>query len=794
MPGLPTERPTERPAGYADWLTRHTDAELVDLLWRLRSFHPGGIPGTVGAATVTGATGDAAALRELTAQQLAVLNGLVAAGAASAPVTDAELSRSLDELFAAAGTPADRRPTAAQRTTALGDLATWGLAFGPDLTLHGWSEPDADHTTAALQVPTHLVGLFTATTDLPWLLIDGYRCPVPTDQLPAVLAGLPERQRRLLDTLATAGGIGHSNTLDDPERPLSRMIGAGLLDRVDEHTARLSPRVSAAVEGRPVPPPGGDFTLPDPLTPTDRSDGGAVSRTVETARQVADLLTALGTAPLHPLNAGGVGVREISRVAKQTGTTTDEVTDALLLARHANLVATGLPLPSPGNDTGGDLWSVTERGARFLAAPLARQWAMLLLGWARSPHAPWEAAETGAHLLEESLDHPRLADLRSLTPALLNAGAGEDAAALLWRLRPAVAASTTTADLAGVLAEATTLGLTADGLPSRAAPALATALDGSTDGDAEDAEDAEDALTTVLDGILPAPVHMLIVQADMTVLAPGLLGAEDEAALRGFADLESTGMASVWRVTADSLRRAATTGQTAADVLGFLHGMTTDLPQSLEYLITDSLRDSRRLTAGTAGCWITAPDEAALTGLLSTSAAADAGLRRIAPTVAVSHRQLSQVIDILEDDGLTVGVEGDATAVTRGPQLSTVPDPVRPHPERADVADQLAGSVEAFRRSREAASGGDADPDGTGETDTDIVREPRAIMAALRAAYDHGTRVEISYVDAAGGAVQEWISVVTMSPVSIVGVSEADGTSLQIRPHRVAWVGVPTTA
>lgn len=793
-----SDLPNAHPTGYADWLTRHSDADLVDLLWRLRSFHPGGAPGA-GPGHVTGAvvdaTGDAAALRDLTAGQLAVLHGLVAAGAASAPVTDADLVAALDTLFTTAGTPVRRRPDAGGRDAAVGVLAVWGLAYGPDLTLHGWAPGSADHSTSPVQVPAHLTGLFTGTTDLPWLLVDGYRCPVATAELPTVLAELPERQRRLLDTLATAGGIGHSNTLDDPDRPLSRMIGAGLLDRVDEHTARLSPRVGAAVEGRVVPPPGGDFTAPVPVEPTEKSDGAAVARVVETVRLVAELLTVVGTAPLHPLNAGGVGVREISRVAKQAGLTAGEVTGALLLARHADLVASGLPLPSPGNDTGGELWAVTDRGARFLAAPLERRWAMLLLGWSTSPHTPWEAEDSEAHPLETSLDHPRTADLRGTLPSLLSCRDTSDAATtagLLWRLRPAVAAATGTADLAGVLTEATSLGLTADGLPSHAAPALAALL--TREPSQEDPQEAEDSLTATLGGILPPPVHMLIVQADMTILAPGRLTPDDEATLRGFADLESTGMASVWRVTGESLRRAAGAGESADSVLGFLRSMTPDLPQSLEYLVTDTLRDTRRPTAGTAGCWITTPDAASLTELLATPAAGDAGLRRIAPTVAVSHSQLSQVIDLLEDAGTAVGIEGDAPAGARGPRLSTVPDPVHPHPARGDVEDQLAGSVEAFRRSREAASGNDADPDGTGETDTDIVRDPHAIMAALRDAYDHGTRVEISYVDAAGGAVQEWISVVTMSPVSIVGVSESDGTSLQIRPHRVAWVGVPSQA
>jgi hypothetical protein len=305
-----------------------------------------------------------------------------------------------------------------------------------------------------------------------------------------------------------------------------------------------------------------------------------------------------------------------------------------------------------------------------------------------------------------------------------------------------------------------------------------------------------DALTTALTGVLPAPVSMLIIQADMTVLAPGLLAPDDEAMLRAIADVESTGMASVWRISPESLKRAAAAGETADRVRGFLTGMAPELPQGLDYLINDTFRSTGALTAGTASTVLTAPDEATLTSALTALASLsdgevhDAALRRIAPTVAVSRTQLSRVVDLLEDAGVQVGVDGDAAATAHGPVLSLVPDPRRPTVTREEVEDQLAGSVEGLRRTRQAASDAE-DLEGTDLPDVETVRDPHQIMATLRSAYDRGTRVEISYVNADGSAVQEWISVVTMSPVSIVGVTESDGVSLRIQPHRIAWVAAP---
>lgn len=793
MPDSAPQHPLPRFPTYGDWLTSHDDATLVDLLWRLRAFHGPVRPGAP-TRSVADAITDVIAVRQLNASALAVLHSLVHAGAADGPVGADDLNRSLTELCDRTGTPEDRRPTAADLPHVLGTLAHRGLAYGPGLRI----DDRTPENPFPVAVPDHLRSVFSTTTDHPWALVDSYRCPVPTTALPGVLDGLPDRQRRLLDTLATAGGIGHSTSLDDPDRPLARMIAAGLLDRLDAETARLSPRVGAVIAERIVPDPGGDFTVPAPVPATDRIDGAGVARVVETLRQITDLLTELGTAPLRPLGGGGVGVREISRLARRTGTGVDETTATLLLCRHADFIAAGVPVPAPETDTAGpdgEVWGVTDRGAEFLAADTAGRWARLLAGWSDSPHSPWEADGSGAHLLEDRLDHPHSAALRHATAELAVVTDQDDAAPVqLWRLRPALAARTDVAALAGVLAEADLLGLRSAGSPTSAATALATALATSSAAGPTTGPDIS-GLSTALGGILPPPVRMLIVQADLTVLAPGLLDGPTESMLRAIADVESTGMASVWRISPTSLKRAAAAGETAERVRAFLAGMAPEIPQGLDYLITDTFRASNALTAGTAATVITAPDETTLStalASLSDGEAADAGLRRIAPTVAVSRVQLSAVVDILEDAGLRVSVDGDSTATAHGPLLSLVPDPQHPQVTRDDVEDQLAATVEGFRRARQSVRGGGDNGDDVGDLpEVDTVRDPRAIMTALHTAYDRGTPAEISYVTADGTPVQEWISVVTMSPVSIVGVTESDGTSLRIQPHRIAWVATP---
>src|SRR5262249_54813374 len=126
-------------------------------------------------------------------------------------------------------------------------------------------------------------------------------------------------------------------------------------------------------------------------------------------------------------------------------------------------------------------------------------------------------------------------------------------------------------------AEATAVGLMARGAVTSAARALLA--DGPTAAAKQMAE------------AMPEPRDHGLVQADLTVVAPGPLEPELAAEMALVADVESAGGATVYRIGEASVRRALDAGRAAAE----LHEMfrtrsRTPVPQSLSYLIDDVAR------------------------------------------------------------------------------------------------------------------------------------------------------------------------------------------------------------
>jgi len=94
--------------------------------------------------------------------------------------------------------------------------------------------------------------------------------------------------------------------------------------------------------------------------------------------------------------------------------------------------------------------------------------------------------------------------------------------------------------------------------------------------------------TARLDALLPARVDHVLVQADLTAVAPGPLTPETSRDMNALADVESRGGATVYRISTESLLRARRLGWTSDDTLEALSRHSrTPLPQALEYLIRD---------------------------------------------------------------------------------------------------------------------------------------------------------------------------------------------------------------
>jgi hypothetical protein len=161
-----------------------------------------------------------------------------------------------------------------------------------------------------------------------------------------------------------------------------------------------------------------------------------------------------------------------------------------------------------------------------------------------------------------------------------------------------------------------------------------------------------------LDPLLPEPVDHMLLQADLTAVAPGPLNHELAHNLASMADIESRGGATVYRFTEKSVRRAFDSGWSVGEVHEFLTASSrTPVPQPLVYLVDDVSRKFGTIRVGAAESFLRSDDESALTELVHNPKAASLRLRRIAPTVVVSDVPLDVLLPRLRDLGSAPVVE-----------------------------------------------------------------------------------------------------------------------------------------
>ncbi|WP_035009555.1 helicase-associated domain-containing protein [Corynebacterium jeikeium] len=831
---------------YGDWLFGQTDEALAELLARLLASNPTtfveNLTGSNAAldnlsATVSTpgrsrhaelfADSPDPALLHLSSLELAVCHAACELDAVHHPCTVAELVDMLAELFDIADTPETKRPSEEEIRAAVQSLCHWGLVFGPDFAL---PHPDLPGAKTRLKIPPHLPRMFEPSTEQLWRLVDSTRCPIPTAELPQVVDELPPRQRRLLSTLAAGGGVGHSTSLHegaDPSKPLPTLVRRGILDQLDDTTARLTGRVQQLLRGTLIADPGGRFTAfatstvtadstaTDSTDPTgsstnSRADDAGAAQAIQLIQDLGHLIEDLGRNPIVPLSSGGIGTREVNKVARRRDEPAETTLHLLTWLAHANLIGRGRTTPTPAGQPARDYWAPTELALEFLEASPATAWAILQVGWAGSAYAPWLVDEPDVRPFEAGTASHAARGLRRTFPSLFaDLGTfGSDAptpqsAELqqeLWRVRPGEAWRTTHTAWDAVWEEAKEVGVLAslrrDTVPTRAMAALRDVLGGSTHQSANPVADLADALAE----ILPAPVEQLIVQADHTIMAPGLLRPADQAMLAKFSDQESGGMASVWRMSKESVERALRAGLGAAEIEEFLEaralGGTENIPQALRYMLHDAERSLSQATAGVAQMYLSVTEPEALDRILALPDIDGLRLRRIAPTVAVSAAQLSFVTDRLEAMGVQLRLEG-GQALADAPVLSRVATPTREglHSESGASDQVIASAIEGFRRSHDNADRTDASATGTvvgagaGQHEgSRVVHTAEEMMAAISRAYSAGTIVRISFVNNDGKQTSDQVSIVMIRPSTIAVVSEISGESFTVQPHRLSSV------
>lgn len=743
-----TEHPPSIPLG--SWLAELPDERLIRLL-ELRPDLAQPSPGSMAALAARAQARQSlrAATDELDFLRLSIIDALLVLHADATPVPIAKLLALIGD-----------RASEAEVTAALDDLMQRALVWGD---------------TEVRVAPDVAAGL-------PWhpgqaILED----ESPTgQQITTLLDELENDELAVLDKLVEGSPMGRTKDAAPgapSDRPVPRLLAKGLLRRIDAETVILPRQVGQVLRGEKPGPT--TLIAPDPvLTTTTAVDADAVAAgaAIDVLRELDVLLETLSATPVPELRSGGLGVREVKRLAKITGIEDARLGLVLELAAAAGLIASGMPDPRP-DEGDGPYWAPTVAADRFAEASTASRWHLLAGTWldlparpaligTRGPDAkPYGALSNSVYSTAAPLDRRLvLGMLAELAP-----GSGVDAAsasaALVWR-RPRWAKRLQPGPVADLLTEAHIMGMVGRGAISTPGRAL---LQGD-----------EAAVVAAMDRALPKPVDHFLVQADLTVVVPGPLERHLAEELAAVATVESAGAAMVYRVTEPSIRHALDIGRTADSLHAlFAKHSKTPVPQSLTYLIDDVARRHGQLRIGMATSFIRCEDPALLAQAVGAPAAEELGLRVLAPTVAISQAPIAEVLAALRDAGFAPAAEDSTgTVVDIRSRGARVPTPPQRRVHRAlprPSTDALSAVVAVLRKVSAAPL-------------ANVRIDPAVAMSLLQRAARHGDTVVIGYVDAAGVATQRIVTPVAVVGGQLVAFDSTSGQAREFAIHRITQV------
>jgi len=436
--------------------------------------------------------------------------------------------------------------------------------------------------------------------------------------------------------------------------------------------AELAREVALALRGpvlravTPVPPPLLGRVVRD-------VDSSAAHQAGAVLALVSSLVDALGAEPATAIKSGELGVRDLRRLAKAADVEEATAGRLLEMARAAGFLGTVVtpvvrkprrgagwqPDPAPIVEwlptTGYDAWLALEPGVRW--AMLAGAW-LDSRAWPSRAGAPGAGGKTTGALLchEDAGEAPRMRSLLLRLVAGMGASEAPDpldvAAALVWhQFRSAAWAHTDSLTVTdGVFAEAELLGVVAKGAISALGRTLL---------------DDPGAAAHRAGKVLPTPVRGFLVQADMTAIATGPLDREVAEELSSMADIESRGVATIWRFSEASVRRALDQGDTAERMLGFLDDHAAKgVPQPLRYLVSDTGRRHGQLRVASVASVVTSDDPALLAEVRAARKTAKLGWRQLAPTVLASPQPMETVLTTLRSAGFLPAEERDDGCVS----------------------------------------------------------------------------------------------------------------------------------
>ncbi|MEU9590294.1 helicase C-terminal domain-containing protein [Streptomyces sp. NPDC048219] len=659
------------------------------------------------------------------------------------------------------------------------------------------------------------------------------------ERMATLLAELPAGSVEVLDRLVW--GPPYGQVTHDPAPHLRRLLDSGLLLPTAPGTVVLPREVALHLRaGRahracePVPPPVEAAAAHRPQV----VDATAAGQALAALATVEELLKDWHEGGPAVLRAGGLSVRDLKRTAVALDVPEPVAAFWAELAYAAGLLAS--------DGEADERYAATPAYDDWRELPAAERWALLAQAWLTATRTPGlvggrDAKDRTLSALGPNLDRSAAPEVRHRVLALLaglpegSAPAGESVLARLRWERPLRGPRRDGRDgeeddlrtrlARWTLSEAELLGVTGRGAlaaPGRALigapepprPAQAPQEPGGPGAklpvhhrapaalappSATERAAATATAARLLAPLLPEPLDHVLLQADLTAVAPGPLERPLADMLGVLADVESRGGATVYRFTPGSVRRALDAGRTAADLHAFLarHSRTA-VPQPLTYLIDDVARRHGQLRVGAASAYVRCDDDATLDEILADKRAAGLGLRRLAPTVLAAQADPAALLEGLRAMGFAPAAEsaGGDVLVARADAHRTPPRSApEPVPDGPPVPDDtlLAAAIRAVRAGDAASTaprkpgpgGGESTPAANGELPRTGAAET---LATVQAAVLTGGALWIGYVNAEGAASQRVIA-----PIRVEGgfVTAYDHTADEVRTyplHRITGV------
>jgi len=478
--------------------------------------------------------------------------------------------------------------------------------------------------------------------------------------------------------------------------------------------------------------------------PIDRIDSAGIHGVLTALSSVEEIISALAAEPISPLRSGGLAQRDFVSLAETCSISLDELALFLEVSFAAGLIAC--------DETYG--WMPANEYDRWLTKSDEARWQLLANTWVymdRAPHLINSESAEKVTALSSLVARTHFGTLRanvlSLLMSLTDGQAvttGEVVSTLAWRA-PRRFSNAHNESAIAIINEAELLGITGANALTSYGRLVAQGDDASA----------------VIAKCLPPFVDHIIVQADLTALAPGRLAVAQRRTMALIAEVESSGVATTYRFTPASILRAIDSGKNAGEIKDFLIGISrTELPQPLLYSIDDVARKHGHLRMGHATVYLRCDDNNILSALLSDKRLKPLKLRQLAEGIIITEQSDDIVLRKLREAGYSPTPENaDGTiALTAAKSNRGMGQPAinalvsRSNPER-----YIAAAIKSIRAGERATQVNETNEPSALKTST------KETIEILNQALSMSCEIWISYSDKGGLTTARIIEPLTIS-------------------------------